>query len=95
MSTGRWSEAQVLALAPDAASRGAARGLAGPARWSATGAGSSGDGPPVVWGLCQGSGAQVYQTCIELGGPAYRCSCPSRKFPCKHAVGLLLLWAAG
>jgi hypothetical protein len=26
-------------------------------------------------------------------GPAYRCSCPSRKFPCKHALGLLLLWA--
>ena len=26
-------------------------------------------------------------------GPAYKCSCPSRKFPCKHALGLLLLWA--
>lgn len=25
---------------------------------------------------------------------AYKCSCPSRKFPCKHALGLLLLWAA-
>src|SRR5262249_2936487 len=23
------------------------------------------------------------------------CSCPSRKFPCKHALGLLLLWATG
>jgi hypothetical protein len=28
-------------------------------------------------------------------GPAYRCTCPSRKFPCKHAIGLLLLWAKG
>ncbi|SCK28286.1 SWIM zinc finger [Streptomyces sp. WMMB 322] len=28
-----------------------------------------------------------------LNGPAYSCSCPSRKFPCKHALGLLLLWA--
>ncbi|WP_049871867.1 SWIM zinc finger family protein [Catenulispora acidiphila] len=26
---------------------------------------------------------------------AYQCTCPSRKFPCKHALGLLLLWAAG
>ena len=28
-------------------------------------------------------------------GPAYKCSCPSRKFPCKHALALLLLWAGG
>jgi hypothetical protein len=30
----------------------------------------------------------------DAAGPAYKCSCPSRKFPCKHALGLLLLWAA-
>jgi hypothetical protein len=28
-----------------------------------------------------------------LSEPAFRCSCPSRKFPCKHALGLLLLLA--
>ena len=28
-------------------------------------------------------------------GPAYKCSCPSRKFPCKHALALLLLLAGG
>jgi hypothetical protein len=39
--------------------------------------------------------SKPYQTCVDLDGPAYRCSCPSRKFPCKHALGLLLLWAAG
>src|SRR6202000_3262524 len=27
--------------------------------------------------------------------PAYRCSCPSRKFPCKHALALLLSWSRG
>jgi hypothetical protein len=32
---------------------------------------------------------------IDLGGPAYRCSCPSRKLPCKHALALLLLWVRG
>jgi hypothetical protein len=32
---------------------------------------------------------------VDLSGPAYKCSCPSRKFPCKHALGLLLLWAEG
>ncbi|MEU0335077.1 SWIM zinc finger family protein [Streptomyces sp. NPDC006193] len=89
----RWTADQVLALAPDAASRkaGSRLGTAGP--WSGTG---SGEG--TVWGLCKGSGSRPYQTVVDLAdpaGPAYRCSCPSRKFPCKHALGLLLLWAGG
>ena len=46
-----------------------------------------------VWGLCQGSGKEPYQTQINLIGPAFHCSCPSRNFPCKHALGLLLLLA--
>ncbi len=88
----RWTAEQVLALAPDAASRkaGSKLGAAGP--WSE--AGSSDEG--TVWGLCKGSGSKPYQTVIDVadaGGPAYKCSCPSRKFPCKHALGLLLLWA--
>ncbi|WP_430377052.1 SWIM zinc finger family protein [Streptomyces sp. B1-3] len=90
----RWTADQVLALAPDAASRkaGSKLGAAGP--WSE--AGSSEEG--TVWGLCKGSGSKPYQTVIDLAdaaGPAYKCSCPSRKFPCKHALGLLLLWAGG
>src|SRR5262249_32647954 len=32
-----------------------------------------------------------YRTAIDLAGPAFRCTCPSRKFPCKHALGLFLL----
>ncbi|MER6333258.1 SWIM zinc finger family protein, partial [Streptomyces sp. NPDC001034] len=85
----RWTADQVLALAPDAASRkaGCRLGTAGP--WS-----ESGSGKESVWGLCKGSGSRPYQTVIDLTGPAYKCSCPSRKFPCKHALGLLLLWAA-
>ncbi|MFE0514549.1 SWIM zinc finger family protein [Streptomyces sp. NPDC058964] len=90
----RWTAEQVLALAPDAASRkaGSKLGTAGP--WSE--AGSSGGG--TVWGLCKGSGSRPYQTVVDVAdvtGPAYKCTCPSRKFPCKHALGLLLLWAGG
>ena len=80
----------MLALAPDPASQQAAARLAGSSRWSQTGA--AGD---VVWGLCAGSGQHPYQTIADLAGPAYSCSCPSRKFPCKHALALLLLWAEG
>nr|WP_279163542.1 SWIM zinc finger family protein [Rhodococcus erythropolis] len=32
---------------------------------------------------------------VDLRGPAYKCSCPSRKFPCKHALGLLVEWSEG
>ncbi|MFF2088762.1 DUF5691 domain-containing protein [Nocardia sp. NPDC058176] len=83
-----WTEEQVRALAPDASSLAATRKLAG--RWRATGAAAT-----AVWGLCQGSGAKPYQTVVDLAGPAYKCSCPSRKFPCKHALSLLLAWSGG
>lgn len=86
----RWTAEQVLALAPDAASQKAGGKLATPARWS-----GSGGRDGALWGLCAGSGSKPYQTVVDLSGPAYRCSCPSRKFPCKHALGLLLLWATG
>ncbi|MEU6364698.1 SWIM zinc finger family protein [Streptomyces sp. NPDC046931] len=90
----RWTAEKVLALAPDAASRHAVGELGATGPWSE--AGSSDDG--TVWGLCKGSGSRPYQTVVDLAdtaGPAYQCSCPSRKFPCKHALGLLLLWAGG
>jgi uncharacterized Zn finger protein len=25
---------------------------------------------------------------VDLSGPAFRCTCPSRKFPCKHGLAL-------
>ncbi|MFD9306057.1 SWIM zinc finger family protein [Streptomyces sp. NPDC060048] len=85
----RWTAEQVLALAPDDASRKAGARLGGAGPWSQTGGSASG----AVWGLCKGSGSKPYRTVVDLSGPAYKCSCPSRKFPCKHALGLLLLWA--
>jgi hypothetical protein len=87
---GLWDVEQVLGLAPDPGSAKAAQAQARTAKWSETGASER-----AVWGLCQGSGKQPYQTTVDLSGPAYKCSCPSRKFPCKHALGLLLLWATG
>ncbi|MFF3622036.1 SWIM zinc finger family protein [Streptomyces sp. NPDC002467] len=86
----RWTAEQVLALAPDDASRKAGSRLGGAGPWSQIGGSASGS----VWGLCKGSGSKPYQTVVDLTGPAYKCSCPSRKFPCKHALGLLLLWSA-
>lgn len=87
----RWTVEQVLSLAPDDASRKAGNKLASAGHWSGTGF----DGSGAVWGLCRGSGSKPYQTVVDTTGPAYKCSCPSRKFPCKHALGLLLLRASG
>ncbi|WUS98766.1 SWIM zinc finger family protein [Streptomyces sp. NBC_00708] len=89
-SAARWTVEQVLALAPDDASRKAGNKLGAAGSWSDTGWDVTG----AVWGLCKGSGSKPYRTVVDTTGPAYKCSCPSRKFPCKHALGLLLLRAA-
>jgi len=81
--------AQVLALAPDAASAKAGQGLGNPGKWV-----SLGRRERSVWGQCQGSGKDPYRTQADLTGPAFHCSCPSRKFPCKHGLGLLLILAS-
>jgi SWIM zinc finger len=81
----------VLTLAPDAPSRRTAQALASAGSWPLTGARE----PDALWGECRGSAATPYRTAVDLSGPAYHCSCPSRKFPCKHALALLLLWADG
>jgi hypothetical protein len=81
-----WTTERILALAPDAASGKAGQGLANPRKWVLLGQNAR-----VLWGECQGSGASPYQTQIDLSEPAFKCSCPSRKFPCKHGLGLFLM----
>lgn len=84
----QFSRASVLALAPDAASSKAAQGLLSAALWPTLGYNDA-----AAWGECQGSGAKPYQAQVDLSGPTFKCSCPSRKFPCKHGLALLLLRA--
>jgi len=77
---------QIVALAPDAASAKAGRGLVKPAKWPTLGQSSD-----MVWGECQGSGSKPYQVSVDLAGLVCKCTCPSRKSPCKHGLGLLFL----
>jgi hypothetical protein len=88
MALPAWIPEQVAGLAPDASSRKAAEGLAVPHKWR-----SLGQEAELIWGECQGSGSKPYQTAVALQEPAFRCSCPSRKFPCKHALALFLLFS--
>lgn len=77
---------QALALAPDGAAASAGRKLGSPKTWR-----NLGSSEEALWGECQGSA--LYQVRVDLGDLTTKCSCPSRKFPCKHALGLLVLAA--
>lgn len=49
-------------------------------------------------GECKGSGKSNYIVSgdyIDEDNPVYRCSCPSRQFPCKHSLALMFEIAAG
>ncbi len=80
----------IEALAPDQSSLQAAAGLMKPARWS--GAGISPDGQ-LIWAACAGSGANPYRVMADLADLGNKCTCPSRKFPCKHVLALLWMRA--
>ncbi|MGD9644666.1 MAG: SWIM zinc finger domain-containing protein [Pirellulales bacterium] len=78
----------VLRLAPDAGSAKSGQDLAQVRKW-----GLLEHDDIALWGECQGSGAKPYRVQIDLAEPAFKCSCPSRKFPCKHGLALLLIYA--
>ena len=52
----------------------------------------------LIFGECQGSGKTPYLCSADFqvaDSPVYRCNCPSRQFPCKHTIGLMLAFAQG
>src|SRR5690242_12145214 len=79
---------RIEALAPDQASLAAARKLLRPSNWP-----TLAEGEGLVWGECQGSGATPYRVVISEADAGYKCTCPSRKFPCKHSLALMWMRA--
>lgn len=77
-------------LAPDQSSLTAATKLTKPAKWPVRARGEDGK---TLWGECQGSGANPYRVVCETEDFGYKCSCPSRKFPCKHVLAILWMFA--
>ncbi|KNY27441.1 SWIM zinc finger family protein [Pseudobacteroides cellulosolvens] len=52
----------------------------------------------IIFGECSGSGSSNYNTSADFNkpeSPVFRCSCPSRQFPCKHALGLMYAYVSG
>jgi hypothetical protein len=83
--------AKIEALAPDQAALDAARKLLKPAVWPTLACDDSG----LVWGEAQGSGATPYRVVVSEVDAGYKCTCPSRKFPCKHSLALMWMRAEG
>src|SRR6185295_1957939 len=77
----------VEAMAPDQSALTAASALLKPAKWPVR-ARSGG----LIWGECQGSGANPYRVVADTDEHGSKCTCPSRKFPCKHALALMWLF---
>jgi hypothetical protein len=84
-----WTTDRVVQLSPDPSSLKAAQGLTQIKKWVTVGRDDR-----AVWGECQGSGAKPYQVQFDLSEAASKCSCPSRKFPCKHILGLMLIFTS-
>ena len=77
-------------LAPDQSSLGAAKKLLNTAKWPMLGLASELN---TIWGQCQGSGANPYLTMADVADHGYKCTCPSRKFPCKHVLALMWIFS--
>ncbi|MCG8421548.1 MAG: WGR domain-containing protein [Proteobacteria bacterium] len=78
------SEQEIYQFAPDVKSMTAARRIASPQHWPEVGRQDA-----ILWGRCRGS--DLYDVCVDIDALESECSCPSMKYPCKHAVALLLL----
>lgn len=78
---------QIHELAPDSSSVAAGKKLMALKNWPELGRSET-----ALWGKCQGS--KVYQVRVDRVNLGYNCNCPSRKFPCKHVLGLLMLAAS-
>ena len=82
----QWTHDIITALVGDASTLKDGRSQANLSKWR-----EIGNNNHAAWGLIQGSGKDPYKTALDFSDNATKCSCPSCKFPCKHAVGLMFL----
>ncbi len=82
-----WSYERLLQLAPSPQSLEQARRLFFARRWRLL----EGNGQ-WLWGEYETPYGQVMQAAVRLEPPLLRCSCKSRRKPCKHSLALILLF---
>jgi len=81
------TEANILSHAPDLATANRSEQSADSAKWVILARQKN-----LLWGRCRGSSSNTYKISVEMDGPHFNCNCPSRKKPCKHILGLMLLF---
>jgi hypothetical protein len=77
-------------MAPDRTAFTAAKKIATASNWD-----TLGQQDKLLWGVAIGSKGDSYYTYANTATSDWQCSCPSRKRPCKHVLGLLILDASG
>ncbi|NUQ62339.1 MAG: SWIM zinc finger family protein [Pirellulales bacterium] len=85
----------ILAAAPNAEAAKNGRGLVLKNKFVAL---HHSEDETLLFGRCQGSGRTPYLCSADFAvpdKPVYRCTCPSRQFPCKHSLGLMYAFALG
>lgn len=76
----------VLTLAPDPGTAQRAKSVAHAQRWHTL----EGNGR-AIWGTL-GDPTDPYRTAVDFEGMGFHCTCPVQRKPCKHCIGLLLLF---
>ncbi len=77
----------ILTLAPDAGTAQRAKSVAHAQRWHTI----EGNGR-AIWGTL-GDPNAPYRIAVDFERMGFLCSCPVRRQPCKHGIGLLLLFS--
>lgn len=90
-----FSEQQIASLAPNANAVSNGRKLSVGGKFVSL---MRSEDDSFYMGECKGSGKSNYVVSADFADedhPVFRCSCPSRQFPCKHSLGLMFEMAAG
>ena len=90
-----FSEQQIASLAPNANAVSNGRKLSAGGKFVSL---MRSEDDSFYMGECKGSGKSNYVVSADFADedhPVFRCSCPSRQFPCKHSLGLMFEMAAG
>ncbi len=84
----QWTEEKVLSLSPNEGTSRRGKGMAKSSKWQQLATDYR-----TIWGLCIGSGKNPYKVQANLQTARFACSCPVRALPCKHLMGMLLLYS--
>ena len=87
MNSPSWSYERLLNYAPDSRTLSQARGLFFAKRWKTL----EGNGQ-YLWGEYETVHGHQHKAFVRLEPPFFRCSCKSRRRPCKHSLALVLLF---